>query len=65
MAIQPIGKIFDTISNGRRKMAGYKAQIPVRDRWAIAAYVRALQESQNASIQDVPEDQRVLLESQK
>ena len=65
VAIQPIGKIFDTISNGRHKMAGYKAQIPVRDRWAIAAYVRALQESQNASIQDVPEDQRVLLESQK
>lgn len=62
---QPIGKIYDTISNGRRKMAGYKAQIPVKDRWAIAAYVRALQESQNASIKDVPEEQRAILESQK
>ncbi|MEP3482606.1 MAG: quinol:electron acceptor oxidoreductase subunit ActD [Fuerstiella sp.] len=63
--IQPIGKIYDTISNGRRKMAGYKAQIPVKDRWAIAAYVRALQESQNASIKDVPDEQRAILESQK
>ena len=62
---QPIGKIFDTISNGRRRMAGYKAQIPVKDRWAIAAYVRALQESQNASIEDVPEAQRAILKSQK
>lgn len=65
VVIQPIGKIYDTISNGRRKMAGYKAQIPVEDRWAIAAYVRALQESQNASIKDVPEEQRAILESQK
>lgn len=63
--VQPIGKIYDTISNGRRKMAGYKAQITVKDRWAIAAYVRALQESQNASIKDVPEDQRAILESMK
>lgn len=62
---QPIGKIYDTIAIGRRKMAGYKAQIPVADRWAIAAYVRALQESQNASIDDVPEEQRTILKSQK
>lgn len=65
VVIQPIGKIFDTITNGRRKMAGYKAQVTVKDRWAIAAYVRALQESQSGSIEDVPEKQRVILESQK
>ncbi|MBX3418038.1 MAG: DUF3341 domain-containing protein [Pirellulaceae bacterium] len=40
---QPIGRIFDTISNGRATMGPYKDQIPVKDRWAITAYVRALQ----------------------
>lgn len=62
---QPIGKIYDTIKNGRRKMAGYGDQIPVNDRWAIAAYVRALQASQNASLDDVPEKQRSILETQR
>lgn len=54
----PDGKLFSTISNGIRKMPGYAAQIKTRDRWAIVAYVRALQRSQNASIDDVPEDRR-------
>ena len=44
---QPLGKIYNTITNGIRNMAGYKSQIPTKDRWAIAAYVRALQLSQN------------------
>ena len=35
-------------------MQGYAEQVPVRDRWLIAAYVRALQYSQNASVNDVP-----------
>lgn len=39
----PIGRIFDTISNGRNSMGPYKDQIPVEDRWAIVAYVKALQ----------------------
>ena len=39
----PVGRIFDTISNGRGTMGPYKSQIPVEDRWAIVAYVRALQ----------------------
>jgi mono/diheme cytochrome c family protein len=42
------GHIFNTITNGIRNMPGYSAQIPVADRWAIVAYVRALQLSQNA-----------------
>ena len=42
------GHIFNTITNGIRNMPGYSAQIPVEDRWAIVAYVRALQLSQNA-----------------
>jgi mono/diheme cytochrome c family protein len=42
----PDGQMFATISNGVRNMAGYAAQIPVQDRWAIVAYVRALELSQ-------------------
>ena len=44
------------ITNGFGAMQGYAEQIPVRDRWLIAAYVRALQFSQNASVDDVPAD---------
>ena len=54
----PEGKLFSTITNGIRKMPGYGAQITVRDRWAIVGYVRALQASQNASLDDVPTGQR-------
>jgi mono/diheme cytochrome c family protein len=54
----PDGKLFSTISNGIRKMPGYAGQIKAGDRWAIVAYVRALQQSQNASIDLVPQDQR-------
>lgn len=50
---QPPGQIFNTISNGVRNMSGYASQIPIEDRWAIAAYVKALQRSQNASPNDV------------
>ncbi len=51
---QPVGRLFDTITNGRGKMPPYAAQIPVEDRWAIVLYIRALQRSQNASVEDVP-----------
>lgn len=47
------GYFYDVITNGFGAMPDYAAQIPVRDRWAIVAYVRALQLSQNASINDV------------
>ncbi|MEM9643879.1 MAG: quinol:electron acceptor oxidoreductase subunit ActD [Planctomycetota bacterium] len=57
----PDGKLFSTITNGVRKMAGYGAQINTRDRWAIVAYVRALQRSQNASLDAVPEEKREAL----
>jgi hypothetical protein len=52
------GFIFDVITNGFGAMPDYAAQIPPRDRWAIVSYVRALQLSQNASINDVPPDAR-------
>ena len=42
-AKNPTGRIFDTITNGRNTMGPYKDQIPVEDRWAIVAYVKALQ----------------------
>ena len=50
----PIGQIYWVISNGVRNMAGYKSQIRVEDRWAIVAWVEALQLSQNAPADEVP-----------
>ena len=61
----PDGKLFSTISNGIRKMAGYSAQIKAKDRWAVVAYVRALQKSQNASIDLVPTSQRKAVEKEQ
>jgi len=52
------GYYYDVITNGIRNMPSYKAQVPVYDRWAIVAYMRALQKSQNASKQDIPEEIR-------
>ena len=54
----PDGHIYDVISNGIRNMPAYNHQISIADRWAIVAYVRALQRSQNATISDVPEELR-------
>ncbi|MFC2150601.1 c-type cytochrome [Calditrichota bacterium] len=54
----PDGQIFDVISNGIRNMPSYKAQIGVEDRWLIINYLRALQRSQHASINDVPADKQ-------
>jgi mono/diheme cytochrome c family protein len=51
---QPHGQIFNSITNGVRQMPAYGAQIPPEDRWAIVLYVRALQRSQNATINDAP-----------
>lgn len=48
------GYIFHVISHGVRNMPGYRYQIPVEDRWAIVAYVRALQYARNASEKDIP-----------
>ena len=57
-----IGYFFDVITNGFGAMQGYAEQVPVRDRWLIASYVRVLQFSQNASVNDVPADRRVELD---
>ena len=55
----PDGYYYDVITNGIRNMPSYKAQIPVDDRWAIVAYMRALQKSQNASKEDIPEEIKI------
>lgn len=55
---RPDGHLFNTITMGIRNMAGYGAQIPVEDRWAIVAYIHALQLAGGATIDDVPEAQR-------
>jgi len=54
----PIGHFYDVMTNGFGAMPDYKAQITPRDRWAIAAYIRALQLSQHASLADVPQEDR-------
>jgi mono/diheme cytochrome c family protein len=52
---------FDVITNGYGAMYSYASRVPPRDRWAIAAYIRALQLSRHAAIDDVPPDERAKL----
>lgn len=54
----PPGYIYQVIKNGYGAMGDYGDQIPVNDRWAIVAYVRALQLSRDAPLNDVPANQR-------
>ena len=55
----PIGYLFDVDTNGFGVMPDYASQIAPRDRWAIAAYIRALQLSQNATAADIPAGQKI------
>ena len=50
----PLGYFYDIMSNGLGAMPDYASQVKPADRWAIAAYIRALQRSQNAQVADVP-----------
>jgi mono/diheme cytochrome c family protein len=59
---RPVGHIYNTIKNGIRNMPAYGSQIDPDDRWAIVAYVRALQLSRNATIDDVPAEDRAALQ---
>ncbi len=54
----PNGYLYDVTTNGFGQMLGYAAQIPPRDRWAIIAYIRALQLSRNAKVADLPAELR-------
>ncbi|HUR19335.1 MAG TPA: cytochrome c [Vicinamibacterales bacterium] len=58
----PVGYFFDVMTHGFGAMQDYSAQLPVADRWAIAAYIRALQFSQRATMDDVPADKRADLD---
>jgi len=48
------GHFFDVMTNGFGAMSDYKVQVDARDRWAIVAYIRALQLSQHAGVADIP-----------
>lgn len=52
----PVGYYYNAITNGFGRMYSYASRVPVHDRWAISAYVKALQLSQNAGVADVPAD---------
>jgi mono/diheme cytochrome c family protein len=58
----PVGHFFEVITNGYGQMYGYASRVTPDDRWRIAAYIRALQLSQNATLNDVPADQRQQLD---
>jgi mono/diheme cytochrome c family protein len=57
------GYVFDVISRGFGAMPDYAGQIPVADRWAIVAYLKALQRSQQATLDDVPPAERARLDA--
>jgi mono/diheme cytochrome c family protein len=59
----PPGHFFDVMTNGFGAMQDYSAQVPVPDRWAIAAYIKALQFSRRATMADVPPDRTAQLDS--
>jgi mono/diheme cytochrome c family protein len=54
----PVGYLFDVATNGFGAMADYSLQVPPRDRWAIAAYIRTLQLSQNIRLDELPASMR-------
>jgi mono/diheme cytochrome c family protein len=60
----PAGHFFDVISNGYGAMYSYAARVTPEDRWAIVAYIRALQLSQHAALEDVPAEEREHLTEQ-
>lgn len=60
----PPGHLFRVITNGYGAMYSYASRISPADRWAIAAYIKALQLSQNAQVADLPESQRSGLEAE-
>jgi mono/diheme cytochrome c family protein len=61
----PPGHFFDVMTNGFGAMPDYAAQIRPADRWAVTAYIRALQLSAHATVADVPEAERAKLEAER
>lgn len=63
LVVMADGEIFNTITYGKNLMLAYGAQIPINDRWAVVAYMRALQRSRLATTDDVPASERLRLAS--
>ncbi|MDQ3621310.1 MAG: cytochrome c [Verrucomicrobiota bacterium] len=61
----PDGQLFSVITNGKNTMGAYGPQIAVEDRWAIVAYIRALQRSQQGQLADLPPETQQALQQQK
>ncbi len=59
----PVGHFFDVVTNGYGTMYPFKARIKPYDRWAIAAYIKVLQESQRTPIADLPAEERAKLDA--
>jgi mono/diheme cytochrome c family protein len=55
------GELFFVVTNGRNLMGGYGANVTVEDRWAVIAYLRALQLARLGSVDDVPQEFRATL----
>jgi mono/diheme cytochrome c family protein len=55
---EPVGHFFDVMTNGYGSMYSYASRVEPEDRWRIAAYIRALQLSQHATLEDVPDEER-------
>ena len=60
----PVGHFYEVMTNGFGAMYSYAARVEPADRWRIAAYIRVLQLSRNAKIEDVPEAERQKLMQQ-
>ncbi len=61
----PVGHFYDVITQGYGIMYSYQTRVEPADRWAIAAYIRVLQKSQNARLAEVPLEERAKLEGPK
>ena len=61
----PDGQLYYTITNGKGNMGAYGPNISIEDRWAIVAYVRALQRSQSGKLADLPADKQKALQETK
>ena len=59
LTMESVGHFFDVMTNGYGAMTDYSEQVSPQDRWAIAAYIRALQLSQHASESDVPPGEQI------
>jgi mono/diheme cytochrome c family protein len=63
-ADRPVGYIFEVATKGHGLMASYAAELPIKERWAVVAYVRALQRASTATLAEAPAEERARLEKE-